>query len=199
MLDRKFHKLVLSSDEKTTLETYQLDKMLCSFGLLDALLPPSDDDDELQNDAIPGYVVAWEDGFQLYDLERRRALGPMSHGEIVNRDGLPDRLNDGRVDPTGRRFVCGGCASSGAPLKVYKCEYDSTAKGLKHSVLYDKILTTNSICWSSTGEEMYLADSPHKNIRKFSYNLDEGTIGDGEVIHIKEYGFPDGYVDATQC
>jgi len=198
ILDRKFHKLVLSSDDNTTLESYKLNKMLCAFGLLDTPFPSLDDDSGRQEDMNPGYIVAWEDGFQLYDLERGRALGSMSQGEVVNRAGLPDRLNDGRVDPSGNRFVCGGCASSDAPLKVYKCEYDSTTKDLKHSVIYDKIRTTNSICWSLTGEEMYLADSPDRNIRKFDYNMKDGTMVNEEIIHSKKYGYPDGSVVDSQ-
>ena len=184
ILDRKFHKLVLSIDGDTKLQSYNLNKMLGSFGLLE--------------DMNPGYIVAWEDGFQLYDLERGKALSQMSQGEIVNGSGLPDRLNDGRVDPTGQRFVCGGCASSDSPLKVYKCEYDPAAKGLRHSVIYNKIQTTNSICWSNDGQKMYLADSPHRNIRQFDYNLREGTICNEKVIHKKEYGFPDGSVVDSQ-
>ena len=197
ILDRKFHKLVLSNDGNASLESYELNKMLCAFGLLDTnrLSPLDDAGGDHQEQMNPGHIVAWEDGFQLYDLERGRALGPMSQGEVVNRAGLPDRLNDGRVDPTGRRFVCGGCAaSSDHPLKVYKCEYDSATKNLKHSVLYDQIRTTNSICWSLTGEEMYLADSPCKNIRKYDYDLEEGTIANEKVMHTKQHGNPDGYV-----
>lgn len=190
ILDKSFHKLVLSKN--TTLESYRLEKMLCAFGLLDG--PSIKDDDKTTN---PGYIVAWEDGFQLYNLEEGKPLGPMSQGEVVNRLGLPDRLNDGRVDPSGRRFVCGGCASSEVPLKVYKCEYDSE-KGLKHSVIYDEIRTTNSICWSPSGDTMYIADSPSRNIRKFDYNLEEGTMDNGKVLHTKEFGFPDGYVMTTR-
>lgn len=197
ILDRKFHKLVLSSNDGGKLESYDVPKMLCAFGLLEEdprSLPLSENQGEdREKNTRQAYVVAWDDGFQLYDLERGTALGSMSQGETVNGSGLPDRLNDGRVDPTGKRFVCGGCAaSSDQPLKVYKCEYDSTLQGLRHSVIYDTIQTTNSICWSLTGEEMYLADSPHKNIRKFEYDLEEGTISNGRVMHIKQYGFPDG-------
>ena len=198
ILDRTFHKLVLSSDGDTKLRSFQLPKMIGSFGLLEVSVPSPDDANGRQDDGHPGYIVAWEDGFQLYDLEGGRALGAMSEGEIVNGSGLPDRLNDGRVDPTGRRFVCGGHSSTKAPLKVYKCEYDSATKGLSHSVLYDKIQTTNSICWSSTGEEMYLADSPQKTIRKFDYDLKEGTIDNPRVLHTKKHGYPDGYVVANK-
>mmetsp|Transcript_12907 Transcript_12907/g.25837 ORF Transcript_12907/g.25837 Transcript_12907/m.25837 type:complete len:331 (-) Transcript_12907:70-1062(-) len=207
ILDRKFHKLILSDDtENVQLESYELPKMLGAFGLLDVDVRSKDNDNDNDNDNKhhPGYIVAWEDGFQLYDLERGTAIGPMSRGETVNRSGLPNRLNDGRVDPTGKRFVCGGMAASpDLPLKVYKCEYDydsstSTAQGLKHSVLYDKILVTNSICWSLSGKEMYLADSPCRNIRKLEYDLKEGTISNEKVLHTKRTGFPDGSVVDSQ-
>ena len=171
--------------------------MLCAFGLLETPLTSSLDNDDGNN---PGYIVAWEDGFQLYDLENGKSLGPMSRGEVVDRSGLPDRLNDGRVDPTGKRFVCGGCATNSEyPLKVYKCEYDDNddptmINSLTHTVILDKIGTTNSICWSLDGNEMYLADSPCRTIRKFTYDQKEGTIHNGQLMHTKSTGYPDGYV-----
>ncbi len=180
ILDKSFHKLILK--DGTTLESYRFDKMIGAFGLLETPF----------HETNPGYIVAWEDGFQLYDFEENKALSPMSQGEVVNRKGLPDRLNDGRVDPNGRRFVCGGCAGSEIPLKVYKCEYDASTQGLVHSVIYDEIRTTNSICWSPNGDAMYMADSPCKTIRKFDYNLEEGIMANGRVLHTKEFGFPDG-------
>ena len=198
ILDRRFHKLRLAEKGETVLESYGLDKMLCAFGLLQTPIT-STEETRGEKTANPGYIVAWEDGFQLYDLENNKPLGSMSIGETVNRNGLPDRLNDGRVDPSGRRFVCGGCAASPeAPLKVYKCEYDSFTKGLKHSVILDRILTTNSICWSLSGEEMYIADSPSKTIRKFEYDVDKGTMQNGEILHSKDFGFPDGSVVDSQ-
>jgi len=117
----------------------------------------------------------------------------MSRGEVVNRSGLPDRLNDGRVDPTGKRFVCGGCAAnSESPLKVYKCEYDSNIKTLTHSVILNKIVVTNSICWSLDGNEMYIANSPCRTVRKFAYDQKDGTISNEQLMHTKRTGFPDG-------
>lgn len=197
ILDRKFYKLILSETGESVLESYDLDKMLCAFGLLDSRQTSTQQGESGDIDS-PGYIVAWEDGFQLYGLEHNKPLSPMSSGEPVNRSGLPDRLNDGRVDPSGRRFVCGGCAASPeAPLKVYKCEYDSIAKGLKHSVILDRILTTNSICWSLSGEEMYIADSPSKTIRKFEYDVEKGTVQNGEILHSKMFGFPDGCVTVS--
>jgi L-arabinonolactonase len=185
ILERKFHKLSLGGGGE--LQTFDLPKMLCAFGLL-----------ETSSDSS-GYIVAWDDGFQLYDLEGGKPLGPMSHGEIVNRSGLPDRLNDGRVDPSGTRFVCGGCAASpDSPLKVYKCEYDATTRSLKHTPLVDEIRITNSICWSPNGTTMYLADSLSKQIDQFDYDLDHGTLSNKRLLHSKTLGEPDGSVVDSQ-
>ncbi|MGK3758252.1 MAG: L-arabinonolactonase [Bacillariaceae sp.] len=194
ILERKFHKLVLDGDTSsndTKLQSYELPKMICAFGLLENPLTSS------HESSNPGYIVAWEDGFQLYDLENGKSLGPMSKGEVVDRSGLPDRLNDGRVDPTGKRFVCGGCAAnSDHPLKVYKCEYDNDDPTIKnslaHTVILDTIGITNSICWSLDGNEMYLADSPCRTIRKFTYDQKQGTIHNEQLMHTKSTGVPDG-------
>lgn len=137
-----------------------------------------------------GYLVAWEDGFQLYDIEGGRALSRMSRGEVV-----PLRLNDGRVDPTGTRFVCGGCASpTSGPLKVFKCEYDHETHELWHTPVVDEIRVTNSICWSLDGKTMYLADSPTQQIHKLDYDLDTGLLSNKQLLHTKPTGNPDGSV-----
>mmetsp|Transcript_8201 Transcript_8201/g.9093 ORF Transcript_8201/g.9093 Transcript_8201/m.9093 type:complete len:367 (+) Transcript_8201:330-1430(+) len=211
ILERKFHKLVLASyDDGSSekLQSYELPKMLCAFGLLQTSLTSFDDNNDdinndnnhhIQNNNNPGYIVAWEDGFQVYDLEGGKELSLMSRGEVVNRSGLPDRLNDGRVDPTGKRFVCGGCAAnSESPLKVYKCEYDSNSKTLTHSVILNNIVVTNSICWSLDGNEMYIANSPCRTIRKFVYDQKAGNISNEQLMHTKRTGFPDGSVVDSQ-
>jgi L-arabinonolactonase len=156
ILDQTFHKLQLNSNPTTAdLQTYQLPRMLCAFGLL-------------ENDSSNAYLLTWEDGFQLYNLEENVALSDMSVGEVVDPLGLPDRLNDGQCDPTGNYFIYGGHtgSNSGQHLKVYKCEYDSEAKQLKHTPVVDAILTTNSICWSNDSKLMYLADSPTLQIHQ---------------------------------
>jgi L-arabinonolactonase len=189
ILDRTFHKLKLvgnndnnnNKDPLSLLATYQLPKMVGAFGLLES--PPE-----------PGaYLVGWEDGFQLYNFETNRPLSEMSTGESVNPLGLPDRLNDGRCDPTGERFICGGCAANAAgPLKVYKCEYNSDAKRLEHEPIIDSIQTTNSICWSIDGRTMYLADSPELNIHQYDYNTSTGSLSNKRHFHDKPTGFADG-------
>ena len=181
ILDKTFHKLSVRADNPNAqLETHLLPKMVGAFGLLED--PPE-----------PGaYLVGWEDGFQLYNLEKNHPLSEMSTGESVNPLGLPDRLNDGRTDPTGKRFICGGCAGNGGHLKVYKCEYDPDKKRLEHEPIVEFIQTTNSICWSHGGRTMYLANSPEKTIDQYGYNASTGSVSNKRLFHRKRTGFPDG-------
>lgn len=179
ILDKTFHKLSLG-EKDPELATFHLPKMVGAFGLL-------------ENPPEPGaYLVAWEDGFQLYNLETNKALSEMSRGEPVNPLGLPDRLNDGRTDPTGERFICGGCAGNDKPLKVYKCEYKPDMKRLEHEAIVEAIQTTNSICWSLDGQKLYLANSPEKTIHQYDYNPSTGSVYNKRLFHEKPEGFADG-------
>lgn len=92
------HKLELSSKSNARFATYEMPRKVGSIGLLNATVAA---------DSLP-ILCAWEDGFQIYDVEHERGLSEKSVGEDVNPAKGPTRLNDGRTDPTGRRFICGG-------------------------------------------------------------------------------------------
>jgi len=179
---RKFHCLDLSIGSHTVTD---LPKMLCSF----ALRPNNE----------TGYLCAWEDGFQFYDIENLTALSEMSSGEEVNPTGLPTRMNDGRTDPDGKRFIVGGYYGEieDVYMKVYKCELlgnasSTAAPSLKHSPLIDKVQVANSICFSTDGDTMYFADSPSKEICKYKYNRENGTLSDKQTLRTLDIGVPDG-------
>lgn len=179
---KRMHSLNLTTGEHKISE--ELPKMLCSFGLL--------------SPEKTGYICAFEDGFQLMDDEMK-PMSDYSVGEPVNPMGLPTRLNDGRVDPTGNAFIAGGYFGSidDAYVKVFKCEIDeiigeSTKLKLKHSVLVDKIQTTNSICFSPGGNTMYLADSETSKICKYDYSNGKISLSQGEVVREVSVGVPDG-------
>jgi L-arabinonolactonase len=139
------------------------------------------------------YLMAWEDGFQIYNVETNQPWSEMSVGEPVNPLGLPDRLNDGRCDPTGKRFICGGCAGHpNSTLKVYQCQYNASQQRLEHTPIVDSIRTTNSICWSLDGKTMYLADSPDLKIHQYDYDMETGTLSNQRHLHNKPTGFADG-------
>ncbi len=177
---KQLHKLDLSTGEHAF---HQYEKKLCAFAL--------------RNHGEDGYLFAWEDGFQLFDVENNKALSPMSDGEDVNPKKLPTRLNDGRVDPTGQRFICGGFYGDVEEnyMKVFKCEMANSVDGelrLRHEPVVERIQVTNSICFSLDGDTMYLADSPTKTIFKHDYDQKEGVLSNRQVVRKYEVGVPDG-------
>jgi L-arabinonolactonase len=197
----QLHTLYLNTEKapsKGIHTIYNLPKKLCSFGMLDVPLTIASSTD--QDRSIP-LLCAWDDGFQLYDVAKNQPLmDEMSIGEDVNPLKGPTRLNDGRVDPTGRRFVCGGYYGDvpGNQMKVFKVELDqqdSHAAILRHEPIVESIRVTNSICWSPDGNVMYLADSPTKQIHRYKYNSESGTLSEQTLLHSKpdtENGVPDG-------
>lgn len=177
---KEFHRLHLRSGKHTV---HSLPKILSAF----ALRPKEE----------KGYLFAWEDGFQLYDVEVGKGLSEMSEGEDVNPDKLPTRLNDGRVDHTGKHFICGGHYGNlkETYMKVFKCKFLSADDGenkLIHEAIVDKIRTTNSICWSLDGKNMFLADSPKQSICKHDYDEENGTLSNERILATFESGDPDG-------
>jgi L-arabinonolactonase len=156
---RRFHYLCLKSGE---LLVYSLPKMLCSFGMIHDYHP------------LDALFCAWEDGFQIYRMRDNEQianeLSPCSVGPDVNPTKLPTRLNDGRVDPTGTRFVCGGFYGDipGKTMSVFAVEQEQQEPWtLRHRTIVPSIQVTNSITWSPSGQSMYLADSPTHSIFRF--------------------------------
>jgi L-arabinonolactonase len=219
----QLHTLFLNTEKdpsKGIHTIYNLPKKLCSFGMLETLdtgivavpispsLPISNNVTAI--DQVPVTVsslpllCAWEDGFQLYDVAKSQPLmDQMSIGQDVNPLKGPTRLNDGRVDPTGRRFVCGGYYGDvpGNQMKVFKVELDQLDQQdshpaiLRHESIVESIRVTNSICWSPDGNVMYLADSPTKQIHRYKYNSESGALSEKTLLHSKpdtENGVPDG-------
>jgi sugar lactone lactonase YvrE len=177
--------LTSSSQEKSAkvcLQTFELSKKLCAFGMMQSNNPSA-------------LLCAWEDGFQLYDMEKGESLSEMSQGEDVNPGKETTRLNDGRVDPAGKRFICGGYYGDmpGTKMKVFKVEQGSEKK-LHHEAIADGIEVTNSISWSLDGKTMYLTDSPTRKIYRHEYDAVQGTLSNPTLFHEKSaaLGVPDG-------
>lgn len=189
ILGRKFHVLKLNNSNygECSHHVYDLPKKLGSFGMLDD--PPD-------GCSLP-LLCAWEDGFQIYDIEKGVALTNLSEGEDVNPHKGTTRLNDGRVAPEGTRFVCGGYyGCSRSQMKVFRVEQPQPGK-LVHKPLVQGIRVTNSICWSLDGRTMYLADSPTRQIYRYDYDPSNGSVCNKSLLHEKnerESGVPDGSV-----
>ncbi len=184
ILGQTFFQLSLDSG---TIGQWKLPKMLCAF----ALRPTSQ----------PGYLCAWEDGFELYDFEREMSLSPPSSGPAVNAKNRLTRLNDGRCHPNGRDFICGGYygdLTDGTKMQVYRCSLTSSSDNqLIHETILEEIEVTNSICFSRDGNTMYLTDSPTRQIHAYDYNGNNkgSTLLSGKrLLHTtpEATGVPDG-------
>lgn len=177
LLGLKLHRLILDYQNPSTLTymTYPVPKKLCSFGLLQTT----------SNETELPLLCAWEDGFQLYDLAAGRPLSETSEGVVVNPNKGGTRLNDGRTDPQGRRFVCGGFFADNPEFteKVFKVE--QIGGKLFHHPIVDEIQGTNGICWSLDGKTMYLADSPTQKIHTYAYDADSGTLSQKKLFNEK--------------
>lgn len=181
---KQFHKLDLTDIARAVHTVYDLPKMLGSFGLLD-----------LESESLP-LLCAWEDSFQLYDMELQKSLGEESRGERVNPSKGGSRLNDGRVDPHGTRFLSGGHNGglSGVKMKVFQCEQEQDGR-LTHRPIIENVTTTNSLCWNLNASKLYFADSPTHEIYSFDYSSATGDISNKTLIHKKNidaHSFPDG-------
>jgi L-arabinonolactonase len=181
---KKLHKLDLTDVTKVLHTVYDLSKQLGSFGLL-----------ETESESLP-LLCAWEDSFQLYDVELQKPLGSESVGEDVNPMKGGSRLNDGRVEPQGNRFLSGGHngGDSNIKMKVFQCEQSSDGT-LVHRPIIENVSTTNSLCWSTDSSKLYFADSPTRQIYSFDYNSTTGCLSNKTLVHTKnidEHSVPDG-------
>lgn len=186
ILGRRFHRISLVDGSR---ESFGFKKMIGSFALR-----PKDKN---------GFLCAWEDGFQLYNLEHKAkegeelpmedwkndpaALGPMSVGPKVNH-GLPTRLNDGRCDREGKRYICGGYfgMDQSKRMQVFRCETDQESGGLVHQSLISNVRVTNSLCFSPDGGTLYFADSPTRTINRYDYNKSTGDIKKKDDVLFEE-------------
>jgi sugar lactone lactonase YvrE len=190
---KQLHKLALdyateNISDKIVHSVYDLPKQLCSFGLL-VNKTNTTNTNELEDEELP-LLCAWDDGFQLYDVSTRKYLSEVSQGEIVNPEP-GTRLNDGRVDPEGKRFICGGYfeEKEGIKMKVFQVQQQKSDGSLHHESVVDEIEVTNAICWNLDGTRMYLANSPEKKIWSHAYNANttkgQALLSDKQDFHKK--------------
>lgn len=182
---KQFHKLDLTTVARAVHTVYDLPKMLCSFGLLNT-----------ESESLP-LLCAWEDSFQLYDIELQKPLGAESSGPSVNPLKQGSRLNDGRVEPQGTRFIAGGHNGGTTDIKmnVFQCEQRDDGT-LVHRPIIEHISTANSLCWNSNASKLYFTDSPTREIYSFDYNAATGDVSNKSLVYkmdiIDEHSVPDG-------
>lgn len=103
------------------------------------------------------------------------------------------RMNDGRVDRRGR-FWAGSMVEreQGAPPERGSLwRLDRADRSTPH-ILLNGISISNSLCFSPTGDRLYFADTPTREIASYALAQD-GTISDRRVLaQLAGKGFPDG-------
>jgi len=200
---------------------------VCAIALLSELAGRGDSESILEPPP-PGsrdLLVAWKDGFQMCRVvagssEIVMELSEYSDGPETDENGT--RLNDGRCDRSGRRFICGGyfAEQEGVSVAVYDVVggrpfsvgggSQAAIAALTHGEIdgldMPDLCVTNSICFSPDGSMMYFADSPRQSIFVYDYKTDGGGgdsddndedyVGDSVRLSNKRtvWSAPDGYV-----
>ena len=142
-----------------------------------------------------GLVLGLASGFALLDS----IDGSLERLQTVESDLPTTRLNDGRVDRSGR-FICGGMdeAANKQPISaVYRLDPDQQV----HRII-DAVHISNSICFSPNGTQMYFTDMPSAQILVYSYDTDLGVPHDPKVFAdlSDQPGLADGStIDADGC
>jgi sugar lactone lactonase YvrE len=131
-------------------------------------------------------LAAFADGFAIFDPQtgRREDIAPFE-------PDLPQtRLNDGRTDRQGR-FIAGGMDEKNLePVSsVWRVDANLTV-----TRLFGGVACANSTCFSPSGDAMYFADSPTREILAFDYDTAEGMPGAKRTLATVPpgKGVPDG-------
>lgn len=130
-----------------------------------------------------GNIVVWKDGEEI-----------TIHESIDREEG--SRFNDVIADPEGRVF-CGTMSSSTGPGRLYRLDVNGAVE-----VLLEGIGCSNGMGFSPDLSTFYYVDSTAREVYRFSYNRNSGSISDQKVLIRcdEREGLPDGMtVDVDGC
>ncbi len=135
--------------------------------------------------ASGGWIAALEDGLAFVSTTGGvEMLNPF----LRNEPGL--RLNDGRVDRTGRFWV-GSMAYDQRPGagRLFRIDPDASV-----NVAIDAVTISNGIDWSPDGRCMYYVDTPTRRVEVYDFDEDSGRIASPRTLVTIDHshGFPDG-------
>jgi len=119
--------------------------------------------------ASGGFVYAGDTGIRSFDpaSERQSSLADPEPEKRAS-----NRFNDGKCDPAGRFWA--------GTISLIKQTGDAAlymldAQGVLHLKI-DDVTNSNGICWNAAATQMYYIDTPTKQIRRYTYNILDGTI-----------------------
>jgi len=110
----------------------------------------------------------------------------------VESDRPSNRLNDGKVSPTGRWFVFG--SMDDRPEKMPTGALYCVSANGHVARLYDGLVVSNGIAWSPDASVLYFSDSTRGLLMHAPWNEERGEMGVARVLaHLDEgQGRPDG-------
>jgi len=140
--------------------------------------------------AAPGSVVV--------GLQHRLALLQLSSGRLstlctVDREPAHNRLNDGKVSPSGRWFVFGSMDDRPSDKQPTGALYAAAAGGPVH-LLHEGLTVANGIAFSPDAATIYFSDSHLGRVWQAQWNEDTGSMGRPEQLCAPDElaGRPDG-------
>lgn len=139
-------------------------------------------------------VLALDDGFYFYDLQR----GRLELIQLVDSDQPRTRLNDGKCDRRGR-FLAGGMDDK-EELDI--CGLWRLDPDLRVTKVDGGIICSNGPCWSPDDRTFYFADTFQGEIWTYDYDIATGTPSNRRLFasFAEDAGVADGStVDEEGC
>lgn len=165
---------------RASLQAFDTPERVGSFGLVA-------DDDLL--------IAAFANGIGLYDVARRSVAW-------LDRPAIPPgvRFNDGKVDRRGRFWAGTMVEAEGQSVGPAACLYSVEGRDTARCHVKD-LRISNGLCFSADGNQLYLADSPSREIRVYDLLEPEGRLGQSRTLARTPAGaYPDGAaIDADGC
>ncbi|HEY0333527.1 MAG TPA: SMP-30/gluconolactonase/LRE family protein [Stenotrophomonas sp.] len=132
-----------------------------------------------------GYIAATQSGFRALDLQSGEMAALASPPDMAGR-----RFNDGKCDAAGR-FWAGTLAIDASPERgtLYRLDTDGRLSEIERG-----FHICNGMAWSPDSTRFYLADSGHRAIFLYDYDLATGTASNKRVFASFDAteGMPDG-------
>jgi sugar lactone lactonase YvrE len=141
--------------------------------------------------AAPGSVVlALQHTLALLELRSGRLSTLFS----VDREPALNRLNDGKVSPSGRWFVFGSMDDRPSDKQPKGALYAAAAASVNVRLLHEGLTVANGIAFSPDAATIYFSDSHLGRVWHAPWNEDTGAMGQPELLCSPDEvaGRPDG-------
>lgn len=136
-----------------------------------------------------GRAGVWKIGEVLANPMQNNGASAFLHLQKPTYDSSKHRYNDGRADAQGRIWISSLVdARTPATAALYRL-----AEGETEQVV-DGLIVGNGLAFTPDGKAMFLADTRHKCIWRYEYDLSKGALSNRKLVHQYTEGSerPDG-------